>query len=176
MAYKTVTVKLKSHSEVFIHKPIEDFTGMYMALADVTAITQNGAEYGTESYRVDIIKTGDNTVSIKGLCNYFDFSPEVKGTYNELTGCIEIAPQSVGKYKGYEIRFGLSGKLYSTVWQIQYSLQIGFSEDGKLYFRSNPANDTKLTGYKFLVFSGGSYAGGDIANKTYDNISMSRIQ
>ena len=87
VAYKSVTVKLKSHSEVFIHKPIEDFTGMYMALADVTAITQNGAEYGTESYRVDIIKTGDNTVSIKGLCNYFDFSPEVKGTYNELTGC-----------------------------------------------------------------------------------------
>ena len=110
-----------------------------MALADVTAITQNSAEYGTESYRVDIIKTGDNTVSIKGLCNYFDFAPEVKGTYNELTGC-------------------------------------RFSEDGKLYFRSNPANDTKLTGYKFLVFSGGSYAGGDLANKTYDNISMSRIQ
>ena len=26
----------------------------------------------------------------------------MKGTYNELTGCIEIAPQSVGKYKGYE--------------------------------------------------------------------------
>lgn len=66
--YVTDSTVLASHADKFKAVSLDDFVGAYIVNADVKTSDSNQAS--TESFRVDIIKTGENTVMIKGLCNY----------------------------------------------------------------------------------------------------------
>lgn len=70
--YVTDSTVLASHADKFKAVSLDDFVGAYIVNADVKTSDSNQAS--TESFRVDIIKTGENTVMIKGLCNYSSYS------------------------------------------------------------------------------------------------------
>lgn len=63
--YETDSTVLASHADKFKAVGLDDFVGAYIVNADVR--TSGSNEVSTESFRVDIIKTGENTVMIKGL-------------------------------------------------------------------------------------------------------------
>lgn len=171
--YVTDSTVLASHAENFLAAGIDDFAGAYIVNADVTTSDSNDA--ATESFRVDIIKTGDNTVMIKGLSNYSSYSPSIAGTYIPEEHCIRVQSQNLGEFSYMNVVFGFVGTLYSGIWGQTSSMEFGFCDDGLLHWRTTEGSEMSLTGYKFLLFDGTSYSGYALADKTYENILMQKL-
>ena len=171
--YVTDSTVLASKADKFKAMGIDDFAGAYIANADVKTSSSDQAE--TESYRVDIIKTGENTVMIKGLCNYSSYSPSITGTYIPEEHCIRVQSQNLGEFSYMNVVFGFVANLYTGIWGPTSSLEFGFCEDGLVHWRTTAGSEISLTGYKFLLFEGSSYSGYAVGDKTYENILMQKL-
>lgn len=171
--YVTDSTVLASHADSFLAAGIDDFAGAYIVNADVT--TSDSNDVATESFRVDIIKTGDNTVMIKGLSNYNSYSPSIAGTYIPEEHCIRVQSQNLGEFSYMNVVFGFVGTLYSGIWGQTSSMEFGFCDDGLLHWRTTEGSEMSLTGYKFLLFDWTSYSGYALADKTYENILMQKL-
>lgn len=171
--YVTDSTVLASHADKFKAAGIDDFVGAYIVNADVKSSSSNQAS--TESFRVDIIKTGENTVMIKGLCNYSSYSPSITGTYIPEEHSIRVQSQNLGEFSYMNVVFGFVANLYTGVWGQTSSMEFGFCEDGLLHWRTTAGSEMSLTGYKFLLFDGTSYSGYAVGDKTYENILMQKL-
>lgn len=178
---KTASAKLASHADKFVSKTIDDFVGAYLVNAAVT--TSDSDNSTTESYRVDIVKSSDNMVSIKGLSNYNLYSPSITGTFIPECNAIRVYPQSLGEFSYLRVVFGFVSNLYSGIWNPANSMEFGFSDNGLLYWRTaktgvtsgSETDNVELTGYKFLLFDGESYTNYAVADKTYTDIIMQKL-
>lgn len=171
--YVTDSTVLASYADKYKDASIEDFTGAYIVNADVK--TSSGNQSTTESFRVDVIKTGENTVMIKGLCNYSSYSPSITGTYIPEEHCIRVQSQNLGEFSYMNVVFGFVANLYTGIWGQTSSMEFGFCEDGLLHWRTTAGSEMSLTGYKFLLFEGTSYSGYAVGDKTYENILMQKL-
>ena len=171
--YVTDSTVLASYADKYKDASIEDFTGAYIVNADVK--TSSGNQSTTESFRVDIIKTGENTVMIKGLCNYSSYLPSITGTYIPEEHCIRVQSQNLGEFSYMNVVFGFVANLYTGIWGQTSSMEFGFCEDGLLHWRTTAGSEMSLTGYKFLLFEGTSYSGYAVGDKTYENILMQKL-
>lgn len=169
--YETDSTVLASHADKFKAASVDDFAGAYIVNADVT--TSDGTQ--TESFRVDIIKTGENTVLIKGLCNYSSYSPSITGTYIPEENAIRVSPQNLGEFSYLNVVFGFVANLYTGIWSPDSSMEFGFCDDGLIHWRTTAGSEMSLTGYKFLLFDGTSYTGYAVGDKTYENILMQKL-
>lgn len=164
-------VKTASHADSFVEKSIDDFVGSYMLSATVTTSEESTAE----AFRVDIIRTGTNTVSIKGLCNDTKYSPSITGTYIPETHSIRVNSQNLGEYSYMQVVFGFVANLYSGIWGQTSSLEFGFADDGYVYWRPSEGSEMQVNGYKFLLFDGTSYSGYSVGDKGYTNLMMMKL-
>lgn len=171
--YVTDSTVLASHADKFKAVSLDDFVGAYIVNADVKTSDSNQAS--TESFRVDIIKTGENTVMIKGLCNYSSYSPAITGTYIPEEHCIRLQSQNLGEFSYLNVVFGFVANLYTGIWGQSSSMEFGFCDDGLLHWRTTAGSEMSLTGYKFLLFDGTSYTGYAVGDKTYENILMQKL-
>lgn len=171
--YVTDSTVLASYADKYKDASIEDFTGAYIVNADVKTSSSNQST--TESFRVDIIKTGENTVMIKGLCNYSSYSPAITGTYIPEEHCIRLQSQNLGEFSYLNVVFGFVANLYTGIWGQSSSMEFGFCDDGLLHWRTTAGSEMSLTGYKFLLFDGTSYTGYAVGDKTYENILMQKL-
>lgn len=171
--FVTDSTVLASHADKFKNAGIDDFTGAYIVNADVK--TSSGDQTSTESFRVDIIQTGENTVMIKGLCNYSSYSPSITGTYIPEEHSIRVLSQNLGEFSYMNVVFGFVANLYSGIWGQSSSMEFGFCDDGLIHWRTTAGSETSLTGYKFLLFEGTSYSGYAVGDKTYENILMQKL-
>ena len=171
--YVTDSTVLASHADKFKAVSLDDFVGAYIVNADVKTSDSNQAS--TESFRVDIIKTGENTVMIKGLCNYSSYSPAITGTYIPEEHCIRLQSQNLGEFSYLNVVFGFVANLYTGIWDQSSSMEFGFCDDGLLHWRTTAGSEMSLTGYKFLLFDGTSYTGYAVGDKTYENILMQKL-
>lgn len=171
--YVTDSTVLASHADKFKAVSLDDFVGAYIVNADVKTSDSNQAS--TESFRVDIIKTGENTVMIKGLCNYSSYSPAITGTYIPEEHCIRLQSQNLGEFSYLNVVFGFVANLYTGIWGQSSSMEFGFCDDGLLHWRTTAGSEMNLTGYKFLLFDGTSYTGYAVGDKTYENILMQKL-
>lgn len=169
----TDSALMDSHAASFVEKDIDDFIGSYIVNADVTTSESNEAV--AESFRVDIIKTGPQTVSIKGLCNNSNYSPSITGTFDPETNSIKVRSQNLGEYSYLDVVFGFVANLYSGIWDPASTMEFGFTENGLVYWRSSSESSETLTGYKFLLFDQGSYTGYAVGDKSYENILMQKL-
>lgn len=171
--YVTDSTVLASHADKFKAVSLDDFVGAYIVNADVKTSSSNQAS--TESFRVDIIKTGENMVMIKGLCNYSSYSPAITGTYIPEEHSIRVLSQNLGEFSYMNVVFGFVANLYTGIWGQASSMEFGFCDDGLLHWRTTAGSETSLTGYKFLLFDGTSYSGYAVGDKTYENILMQKL-
>lgn len=169
--YETDSTVLASHADKFKAASVDDFAGAYIVNADVT--TSDGTQ--TESFRVDIIKTGENTVLIKGLCNYSSYSPSITGTYIHEENAIRVSPQNLGEFSYLNVVFGFVANLYTGIWSPDSSMEFGFCDDGLIHWRTTAGSEISLTGYKFLLFDGSSYSGYSVGDRSYENILMQKL-
>lgn len=169
--YETDSTVLASHADKFKAASVDDFAGAYIVNADVT--TSDGTQ--TESFRVDIIKTGENTVLIKGLCNYSSYSPSIAGTYIPEENAIRVSPQNLGEFSYLNVVFGFVANLYTGIWSPDSSMEFGFCDDGLIHWRTTAGSEISLTGYKFLLFDGSSYSGYAVGDRSYENILMQKL-
>ena len=171
--YVTDSTVLASHADKFKAASLDDFVGAYIVNADVK--TSDSNQSTTESFRVDIIKTGENTVMIKGLCNYSSYSPVITGTYIPEEHSIRVQSQNLGEFNYMNVVFGFVANLYTGIWGQTSSMEFGFCDDGLLHWRTTAGSEMSLTGYKFLLFDGTSYSGYAVGDKTYENILMQKL-
>ncbi len=171
---QSVTVQMRSHSESYESRSIEDFVGSYLMSATVT--TTDDTSGTDEAFRVDIIKTGENTVSIKGLSNYKSYSPEIAGTYIPEEHCIRLEPQNLGVFSYMTVVFGFVSNVYTAIWSDSSALEFGFGSDGYVHFRAKAGSEFPVNGYKFLLFDSGSYSGYAAGDKTYTDLLMMKLQ
>ena len=164
---------MHSHASQYKECTIDDFIGSYIVNADVT--TSENTEPVTESFRVDIIKTSAQTVSIKGLSNDSNYSPSITGTFNPETYSIVLKSQNLGEYSYLDVVFGFVANLYSGIWNPESSMEFGFAENGYVYWRSSADSEEVLTGYRFLLFDEGSFTSYSVGDKTYQNIIMQKL-
>lgn len=164
---------MQSHASQYKECTIDDFIGSYIVNADVT--TSENTEPVTESFRVDIIKTSAQTVSIKGLSNDSNYSPSITGTFNQETYSIVLKSQNLGEYSYLDVVFGFVANLYSGIWNPRSSMEFGFAENGYVYWRSSADSEEVLTGYRFLLFDEGSFTSYSVGDKTYQNIIMQKL-
>lgn len=169
--YETDSTVLASHADKFKAASVDDFAGAYIVNADVT--TSDGTQ--TESFRVDIIKTVENTVLIKGLCNYSSYSPSITGTYIPEEHAICVSPQNLGEFSYLNVVFGFVANLYTGIWSPDSSMEFGFCDDGLIHWRTTAGSEISLTGYKFLLFDGSSYSGYSVGDRSYENILMQKL-
>ncbi len=168
----SASICTKSHSETYLAKSIDDFTGSYLLSATVDDSEGNST---SEAFRVDIIKTGENTVSLKGLSNYKNYCPEVTGTYIPEEHCIRLYSQNLGTFSYMTVVFGFVSDLYSGIWGQTSALELGFSSDGYVRFRPMEGSEFPVNGYKFLLFDGSSYSGYAAGDKTYTDLLMMKL-
>ena len=170
---KNVTVQMRSHADSYEAKTLDDFTGSYLMSATVT--TSDDSTGSSEAFRVDIIKTGYNTVSIKGLSNYKTYSPEIAGTYIPEENCIRLESQNLGEFSYMTVVFGFVSNLYTGIWGSSSALEFGFGSDGYIHFRAREGSEFPVNGYKFLLFDGSAYSGYAAGDKTYTDLLMMKI-
>lgn len=171
----TVDVRLKSHADEFASKTIDDFVGAYLLTAKVDDGESSSSSSTTEAFRVDIIKTGENTVSIKGLSNYKSYSPTITGTYIPEEHCIRLHSQNLGAFSYMTVVFGFVSNLYTAIWGQTSALEFGFGDDGYVYWRAMEGSEMPVNGYKFMLFDGSSYSEHDLGGKTYTELLMMKI-
>ena len=151
---------------------LDDFIGAFRGTATVT--NSEASSKSTEEYRVDIYRQGPNSLTIKGLSNTRDFSPEVTGFYDAEHHCIVIEPQALGTYKGNSVKLGFTDDL-SIYWGGTTNMALGFI-DGKLYLLSGPSSANHVTAYHFLLFDAeGQYMRKQVAYKTYSGLTLEKI-
>ena len=130
---------------------------------------------------MDVVKTGENTVSVKGLCNSKGYSPALVGTFVPEENCIRLYTQNLGIYNYMNVVFGFVSNLYTAIWDPKMALEFGFSSDGNVYWRAMDRTfeegETKIiiNGYKFMLFSDGSYSGYSVNNKYYTDLIMVKL-
>lgn len=168
----TVDVRMKSHADSYEPKTVDDFVGAYLMSASVSDSDGNTAD---EVFRVDIIKTGENTVSVKGLSNYSQSSPSVSGTYIPEEHCIRLHSQNLGEFSYTTTVFGFVSNLYTAIWGQTSALEFGFGDDGYVYWRAMEGSEMPVNGYKFMLFDGASYTEYDLGGKTYTNLLMTKL-
>jgi len=151
---------------------LDDFIGAFRGTATVTNSEASSKE--TEEYRVDIYRQGPNSLTIKGLSNTRDYSPEVTGFYDAKHHCIVIEPQALKSYKGNTVKLGFTDDL-SIYWGGTTNMAFGFI-DGKLYLLSGPESAYNVTGYQFLLFDAeGQYMKKQVAYRTYSGLTLTKI-
>ncbi len=170
---KSVTLRMRSHADSYEKKTIDDFTGSYLMSATVT--TSDDSTGSSEAFRVDIIKTGANTVSIKGLSNYKTYSPEIAGTFIPGENCIRLESQNLGEFSYMTVVFGFVSNLYTGIWGSSSALEFGFGSDGYVHFRAKEGSEFPVNGYKFLLFDGSAYSGYAAGDKTYSDLLMMKL-
>ena len=171
----TVDVRLKSHAEEFAAKTIDDFVGAYLLTATVEDGEDSSSSATTEAFRVDIIKTGENTVSVKGLSNYKSYSPAITGTYIPEEHCIRLNSQNLGAFSYMTVVFGFVSNVYTAIWGQTSALEFGFGDDGYVYWRAMEGSEIPVNGYKFMLFDGSSYSEHDLGGKTYTELLMMKL-
>ena len=172
----STTAKMKSHAEEgYLDKSIDDFVGSYLLSASVETYDGSSRSTASEAFRVDIVKTGKNTVSIKGLSNDSSYSPEIAGVYVPENHTIRLDVQDLGEYSYMNVVFGFVSDLYTTVYNGKSSLEFGFCSDGYLHWRATEGSERNVNGYKFFLFSGSSYSGYSVSGKTYTGLLMAKI-
>lgn len=169
----TVDVKLRSHAEKYAEKTLDDFLGAFLLSASVA--NEDDDNPTDEAFRVDIIKTGENTVSIKGLSNYKSYSPAITGTFLPEQNCIRIYSQNLGAFSYMTVVFGFVSNLYTAIWGQTSALEFGFGDDGYVYWRAMEGSEMPVNGYKFMLFDGSSYSEHDLGSKTYTNLLMTKL-
>ncbi len=169
------SAKMKTRADKFEPKSIDDFVGMYLMSATVSVASSSGSSSSSEAFRVDIIKTGRNTVSIRGLCNDSSYSPEIKGTYIPETHCIRVETQNLGEYSYMNVVFGFTSDLWTAVRDGKSSMEFGFCDDGYVHWRATEGSEKKVNGYKFMLMDGSSYSGYDVAYKSYSSLLMMKM-
>lgn len=172
VAETSATVSTRSHSETYLAKSIDDFVGSYLLSATVS---DSDGTSSSEAFRVDVIKTGENKVSIKGLSNYKNYSPEVTGEYIPSQHCIRLNSQNLGEFSYMTVVFGFVSDLYTGIWGQSSALEFGFTDDGYLRFRPMAGSEFQVNGYKFLLFDGSSYSGYAAGDKTYTDLLMVKL-
>ncbi len=168
----SVSITTKSHAETYLSKGIDDFIGSYLLSSTVT---DTDGKSTSEAFRVDIIKTGENTVSVKGLSNYKNYCPEVTGTYIPEEHCIRLSSQNLGTFSYMTVVFGFVSDLYTGIWGQTSALEFGFTSDGYVRFRPMEGSEFPVNGYKFLLFDGSSYSGYAAGEKTYTDLLMMKL-
>ncbi len=168
----SVSIKTKSLSETYLPKSLSDFVGSYLLSATVDDSDGNST---SEAFRVDIIKTGENTVSVKGLSNYKSYCPEITGTYIPEKHCIRLYSQNLGEFSYMTVVFGFVSDLYTGIWGQTSALEFGFTDDGYVRFRPMEGSEFPVSGYKFLLFDGSSYSGYAAGDKTYTDLLMMKL-
>ena len=172
MVETSATITTRSHSETYLAKSIDDFIGSYLLSASVS---DSDGSTSSETFRVDIIKTGENKVSIKGLSNYKTYSPAVTGEYIPSEHCIRLNSQNLGEFSYMAVVFGFVSDLYTGIWGQTSALEFGFTDDGYLRFRPMAGSEFQVNGYKFLLFDGSSYSGYAAGDKTYTDLLMVKL-
>lgn len=170
------SAKMQTRADKFEDKSIDDFVGMYLMSATVSvASSSSGQSSSSEAFRVDVIKTGRNTVSIRGLCNDASYSLEIKGTYIPEKHCIRVETQNLGEYSYMDVVFGFTSDLWTAVRDGKSSMEFGFCDDGYVHWRATEGSEKKVNGYKFMLMDGSSYSGYDVAYKSYSNLLMMKM-
>lgn len=178
VVYSDVSVRLNSHADKFESKTIDDFVGAYLMSA---TSYDDDSQSTSEAFRVDVVKTGENTVSVKGLCNSKGYSPALVGTFVPEENCIRLYTQNLGVYNYMNVVFGFVSDLYTAIWDPKMALEFGFSSDGNVYWRAMDRTfeegETKIiiNGYKFMLFSDGSYSGYSVNSKYYTDLIMVKL-
>ena len=172
LVHKTAYTKGHNSSEFDADVTLDDFIGAFRGTATVT--NSEASSKNTEEYRVDIYRQGSNSLTIKGLSNTRDFNPEVTGFYDAQHHCIVIEPQSLGSYKGNDVKLGFTDDL-SIYWGGTTNMAFGFI-DGKLHLLSGPGSANNVTAYQFLLFdSEGQYIRKQVAYKTYSGLTLQKL-
>lgn len=167
---KTAETKGYTASDFDKTKSVNDFFGAFKASATV----DQSSTSSEESFRVDIYSLGGNDVTISGMSNTSDFTPDVKAYFDEESHALIIEPQQLGRYKGNYVTLGFSDGL-SIYWGGN-SIALGYI-DGVIQMTPSPYSSAAVNSYQFLLFSsekatGSSYLRQSVGSKTYNNLSL----
>lgn len=167
---KTASTKGYTASDFDKTKTVNDFIGAFKAKATV----DQSSTSSEESFRVDIYSLGGNDLTISGLSNTSDFTPEVKAYFDPESHSVIIEPQPLGRYKGNYVTLGLSDGL-SIYWGGN-SVSLGYV-DGVIQMTPSPYSSAAVNSYQFLLFnseqaSSASYLRQSVGSKTYNSLSL----
>ena len=168
-----------AHSDNFDRtKTLDDFFGSYIASLEVTVYDGSASPQPTkETMLVNIIKTTAGGVLIQGLSDAEGYSPMLSATYVPEEHTLRIPTQLCGKYDGKYVMFAYSNPIVDSMWGAEYSAELGFGSDGRLYLRAAPGMQYSVNGYKFLLLNDdGSNTGDFIDNKAYRYISLTKTE
>lgn len=167
---KTAATKGYTAADFDTSKSVNDFIGAFKASATV----DQSSTSEEESFRVDIYSLGGNDLTISGLSNTSDFTPEVTAYFDPESHSVIIEPQPLGRYKGNYVTLGLSDGL-SIYWGGN-SVALGFI-DGVIHLTPSPYSSAAVNSYQFLLFnsekaSSSSYLRQSVGSKTYNSLQM----
>ncbi len=167
---KTASTKGYSPADFDRSKTADDFIGAFRASAAVA----NSSSSSEASFRVDIYSLGGDDLTISGLSNMNDFTPEVRAYFDSESHAVIIEPQQLGTYKGNYVTLGFSDGL-SIYWGSS-SIALGFI-DGVIHMTSAPESAAAVNTYQFLLFSsekatGSTYLRESVGSKSYSALSM----
>ncbi len=169
----------KAHSDNFDKtKTLDDFFGSYIASMEVTVYDGSDSPQPTkESVLVNIIKSSAGDVLIQGLSDVDGYSPILTAKYIPEEHTLRIPTQLCGRYEGKYVMFAYSNSIIDSMWGAEYSAELGFGSDGRLYLRATPGMQYSVNGYKFLLLNDdGSNTGDFIDNKAYRYISFTKTE
>ena len=166
-----------AHSDNFDKtKTLDDFFGSYIASMEVTVYDGSDSPQPTkENVLVNIIKSSTGDVLIQGLSDVAGYSPILSATYVPEEHTLRIPTQLCGRYDGKYVMFAYSNPIIDSMWGAEYSAELGFGSDGRLYLRATPGMQYSVNGYKFLLINDdGSNTGDFLDNKAYRYISLAK--
>lgn len=154
-------------------KSLSDFIGSFSATADV----YNGTNTVKSTFRVDITRINDRDVMIDGLSDMRDFTPRLKGYYDEDLHMIVIDTQSAGTYGDAYASLGYSDVLF--VYWGSESMALGYIGD-KLYMAASPYSKHEVRKYMFMLFSqpdatSATYLRKYVGQKQYSALKMTPL-
>ncbi len=167
---KTASTKGYSAADFDRSRTVDDFIGAFRASASVTASSSSSEA----SFRVDIYSLGGDDLTISGLSNMNDFTPEVSAYFDSEIHAVIIEPQRLGTYKGNYVTLGFSDGL-SIYWGAG-GIALGFI-DGVIHMVPAPESVAAVNTYQFLLFSsekatGSTYLRESVGSRTYSALSM----
>ena len=167
---KTASTKGYTAADFDATKTVDDFIGAFKA----TATVDQSSASTEESFRADIYSLGGNDVTISGLSNTSDFTPDIKAYFDPDSHSIIIEPQQLGRYKGNYVTLGLSDGL-SIYWGGN-SIALGFI-DGVIHMTPSPYSSAAVNSYQFLLFgsdkpTSSSYLRQSVGAKTYSALTL----
>ncbi len=168
-----------AHSDNFdMTKTLDDFIGSYIASVEVTVYDGSDSPQPVkESVLVNIMKSSNGDVLVQGLSDVKGYSPILSATYIPEEHTLRIPTQLCGRYDGKYVMFAYSNPIIDSMWGAEYSAELGFGSDGRLYLRATPGMQYSVNGYKFLLINDdGSNTGDFIDNKAYRYISLAKTE